>query len=703
MFNSSPVHNDLQLGNTSTTYSTFYSPYVSSFMGYTDLQLGNTSTTYSTFKLAGYQYLLGYIIHQFSDVVSISDTLTQEILLTFEEVVPIKDYLNNGYAIFDDPVAIADDILSNVTIYFEDVVSINDELVSLKSFDEVVAIYDELLVMSVKNFEEPVAITDSFEPFMYGDDYDSVLVSIMQQVQVEDTCIIGVSSVIQQDDSINLGIIQYSLPSTTNASSVSNQFAPTIILDGVIYTYNAITAPSSYGPETRDIFIDNIALGGINLCDVYDYNINLNGSGGTWEIFANAPVGALNATVTICGFAGTVTRIRTEFTNSTFGYRTSGIFGNPQMARPLNMIGDPLLFQLLTNPRTGIKSAEFFSTYAGAAQSIARVVGSSVFWYIADFPYIETFSQEGTSVMDALNSVVTTVGGSLRWNGDNGYSAVYPTQTIGSFSIPSWKLISAANGEQIYDISTGTAGVGSFGFQVYTNNIALGRGLPTESVPSTEFNIQPVYSTSKAMTTLDPPVPIKVSPDSVEAYVQILVKDNYAGTAAYLTSNENEWFSLGSPAITNPYFKPSYGLGEQYQLNLYCGQGLFPANSTPINNGNFILRMGVRKYDPRAEFFAAKDLRDAQVKNQIARTVGQMRYVRNYVANFSCQFFGAIPLPGMLLQDVSLCGTNTIAGGVIENVSLVSPGILNIQAAQYAKIDFHANLAGYSIQTPIPG
>lgn len=170
-----------------------------------------------------------------------------------------------------------------------------------------------------------------------------------------------------------------------------------------------------------------------------------------------------------------------------------------------------------------------------------------------------------------------------------------------------------------------------------------------------------------------------------------------------MTANEDEWFSLGSDSISNPYFKPSYTLGEQFRKELFLSSGLFPANSDPINNGNFVLRLGVRKYDPRAEFFAAKDLRDAQIRNQIARTVGQMRFVRNYVANFSCQFFGALPLPGMRLEDVTVCGINSIAGGVIESVSLVSPGILNIQAAQYAEINFHANLAGYSIQNPIPG
>ena len=698
--NSYPVHNSLQLTTTGSSYTSFYVPYESAFMGYVDMALGTTGSSYSTFKVAGYQYLLGYITHIFDDYVNTLDSLNTDVTQTFDDYVNTTDFVNNGYSIFTDLVPVLDELKTDVVLTLEDYINVNDDLVSVTQLNDFVNILDELNVSIVKTFTEYTNCLDTADAFLYFDDYDSTIVGIMQPFQYEDTAIIRVSSTFEQEDTTNVGVRMYSLPDTTNASSVNNPFYPTIIMDGQVVTYNPLTAPSSYNSSTRDVWINNIAIGNFNYCNIYDYNINLDEAGGTWDIFADVPIGPLLGQVTICGLSGTTTRIKQEWSNSTYGYRSSGIFGNPVMSRPLNMIGDSLLFQLLTNPRTGIKPAEFFTTYAGAAQSIARLAGSGLNWYIADFPYIETFSQEGASIMDALNSVVSTVGGKLRWDGTNNYMAIYPPFTTGSFSIPSWKLVTAANGEQIGDISTGTAGVGSFGFQVYTNNIALGLGLPTDTVPDNQYNIQPVYTTSKAMSSEDPDIPIKVAADAVELYVQILVKEGFAGTAAYLTNNENEWFSLGSPALTNPYFKPNYTLGQQYSLIAYCNQGLFPANSEPIDNGNFVLRLGVRRYDPRAEFLAAKDLRDAQVKNQIARTVGQMRYIKSYVANFACQFFGALPIPGMRLEDVYICGTNKIEGGVVESVSLTSPGVLTIQAVQYSKIDFHANLAGATPQNP---
>ena len=50
----------------------------------------------------------------------------------------------------------------------------------------------------------------------------------------------------------------------------------------------------------------------------------------------------------------------------------------------------------------------------------------------------------------------------------------------------------------------------------------------------------------------------------------------------------------------------------------------------------------------------------------------------------------------MRLLNYSICG-DTIDGGVIQSVNISSPGVLTINAAQFAEINFHANMATQNI------
>lgn len=695
-----PFHNDFQLVNSASSYTSLVSQYINSRSGYTTLAAVGTSTTYSTdLKVTGYVYLQGFITHTFEDTVGIADSILLNDTRTFTDLAPLADSLNNGFTQLAEQAPISDTLDIQVVLTLEDTIPALDSLASIKSFEEFSPIADSLDITLVKTFTEYLSSTDSAEAFMYVDQGDSVVVGVIQQVQYDDQVLISVSNPMDFSDSVNLAVLPNSFPLTTNASSVTNPFLPTIIVDGTIYTYNASTAPTTYNSTTNFVNYLPAGIGGITLCDVYDYSLNLDTSGGTWSILANAPLGALGASVNVFGMTGTVTNVGWESSSSGAGYRSQGIFGNELLSRPMNMFswGTPGLYTLLTNPRGGQTSEQAFGTYAGAAYAIATRIGANLSWAINDFPYIDTFPQEGGSTGDALASIIASIGGSLRWDGGNNYSAVYPTQSTGVFSIPNSGLITAAKYDNIYNITTGTAGVGSFGFSTYTNNLALTTDLPATTIPADQFQVQPIITNSKALTVNDPPIIANVPPDSVEAYIQILVNEGQSGTgAAYVTTDPNQWFSLSGPGIANPYFRPDYGLAKSYQLKLYCDYTLFP-NLAVINNGNFVLRIGVRRYDPAAEYAAAKALRDAQIRNQIAKTVGQMRYVKGYDATVSCQFFGGIPLPGMRLQDVSLCG-NIVEGGVIQSVSLASPGTLTINASKFATINYHANLSSFSLQ-----
>ena len=702
-FTIKPIHNALTAVASTSTYSSLTSPYETSPKAFVDLAAVSNTSSYALNKTSGYQYLMGAVTHTFEEVAAPLDQVYTDRVQGFEDVFNVTDILNNGYTFETDLLPILDEWHLDATQSFTEPVSSQDELAAGLSLDEFVPVADQLTSIQVKSFTELVGSTDNAYSFRYVDYYDTVVLQIEQRFQEDDTTVISVSAPYDNYDTTNIGVIPYSIPDTANASSISNPFTPTIIVGGAVYTYNASTAPSSYNSQTNFIGIDNAAIGGIDLCDIYDYSINLDYSGGTWSIFANAPVGGLGTAVTIFGLNGTITRVGKEYSSSQFGYRTEGIFGVEALSRPLNMLAfaNPSLFNLLTNPRTGVKSAQVFGTYAGAAAAIASIANIDLRWYVYDFPYIETFSQEGASAMDALYSLASTVGGTLRWDGGRKYSVVFPTQTVGSFSIPDGRIITNANTQTNYDITTGTAGVGPFGFNVLTNNVGLTTNLP--DTPSVDRGlIQPILICTKPLTAQDAPIIQNVPPDAVEAYIQILYPvestDNQ-GNPQYVTRNENEWFSLGGPGLGNRYFYSDTGgygnLAGQYQLKLRCDSTLLP-NAATINNGRFTLRMGVRRYNPLQEFLTLKDSRDAQIRNQIARTVGQMRFVKNYTTNLSSQFFGGVPMPGMRLLNYSICG-DTIDGGVIQSVNISSPGVLTINAAQFAEINFHANMATQNI------
>lgn len=106
-----------------------------------------------------------------------------------------------------------------------------------------------------------------------------------------------------QDDTytINMPVLQNTLVAVTNATSLSNPFQPTLMVNGtVIYQNPANPAPTlATGATGTSVFFrySNAGVTGLNLCDLYNFGFSLDYSGGNFSVTSKNPVGGSYYTV----------------------------------------------------------------------------------------------------------------------------------------------------------------------------------------------------------------------------------------------------------------------------------------------------------------------------------------------------------------------------------------------------------------------
>jgi hypothetical protein len=210
--------------------------------------------------------------------------------------------------------------------------------------------------------------------------------------------------------------------------------------------------------------------------------------------------------------------------------------------------------------------------------------------------------------------------------------------------------------------------------------------------------VQKVGSTSKQLTSSDPPWIVDCPLDTQEAWVQILVAPTTdSGTfsaSQWVTNDQTQWFSLGSPSISNPNCKLN-SVGGATVPQIVIQSGSFP-NFSAVNNGNFIMSVGVTRNNNQALFAALVASRDQQLRNLLTKTLGSFRFVETYSGSISSYFFGSIPMPGMWAQ-ATVCG-QTI-GGIVQSVSFTYPGIINVQLANFSRVNFMLNFYYLNLAT----
>jgi hypothetical protein len=365
----------------------------------------------------------------------------------------------------------------------------------------------------------------------------------------------------------------------------------------------------------------------------------------------------------------------------------------------------------LTNSYLSAQQENTIPSYAAAAQAIAGLAQINLSWQLpyGDIPLVNFTLSEGETALSALSSIATMFGGYLLWDGGINYVIGPPNSIIGGWGIPDKSVISPSGIQftNTLDLSTGVSGQG-----IYSIPLTTFRNPGTydvNSIPTdlTQQKIQKVNSIRQVLGPNDPNYYVDIPLDTEEVWVQLQVTDTTTSGAnsnvvagfsgqqgdasQWLTTDPLSWVSLGQPGGTNVTV-PYVNIGGAVRPQVLVNQGFFPTNSNGVNNGNFILNIGVTRNNQQALFEAAVNQRNAQITALLAQIQGSVSYIQTYTGTINTYFFGSLPIPGCW-TNVSACGTTV--EGLVESVNFSFPGVLNVQIAQYAQIDYSKNF--YSI------
>lgn len=702
--NIKPVYQGLWVQGTDST-TTSLVPYTSGAVaGYTGLNDQGTTSTTTSLASSTYQYIGGgspliVVTASGAEYSSSGDSLTVfvNIIKSFTEVNPSADLFYDFTKDLVEYNSLGDGLAIGVTKYFDEYFTPGDALVRSGFLTSNSPVGDGLFVKIVKTFNEFNVVSDSVDAFPFFDERDSMAVMVEPLFSSNDSMAIQVSGLDDETVTIDVAVAPTTLAAVTNPSSLSNQFLPTVIIGGVTYLTNACTAPPpSYVITSETRWINSLPYGisTASFCDMTQSSMGLTYQGGDFSIQSQSYLGSgplysqnLGQQIQIYGLQGTITDYGRDISTSSFSYGTEGIFGNPNLNKPFNLItyGNNQYFSFLSN-QYGLNYAppiNDFTTVRGMAQAIADLCDINLAWLVPDAPYHDVFGQSGITGWDALSSLAAQVGASVRWNGQDNYIVAYPDFFQGRWVVPSEGLLTGQFKYRYHqDLGYGVSGSGVLGIPTNVYFDPSVKTLPTTQSTSFQEDIEVIATVTKPFTDQDVTMKVDLDNDIVSVKIQILVPPGQEGGGQYVTEDPSIWFDLGSPSISNPYVKVTK-VGNSYRNQLWVDYRLFP-NLSAINNGNFVMSFGIVRRSLNGQFEDAQQDANLLLREIQARIAANVRYIKTYTGTFSCYFYGTIPLPGMW-GSATYCG-ETIEG-IIESVSL-SNNILTVQVAQYFKINF---------------
>lgn len=726
-WNINPVHlSSNSLTNSASHYPVNYynSQALSPKAFHTVTSLTSSASHFPTGRFSGFQYLTQtffQLSRTLEEDISASEDAVTTWTKNIEEDVLTQDLLFDGTSRQEEDVSITDSILVTLKPVFEDYISSTDTLTKTISQEEEAPIYDSIVTFWTKHFEEDIQSTDLPQSAYLDQQIYSMTVALEKGAGAQDSLTIANEVYSTEIDTLVASILRTGLSPVTSISamvsgssntpvvSVSsygvttfadplsgmtvNPFQPTVVVGGTVYSTYAGTNPG--GITSNSYFINrlNPSIGAVDSCQLLNFDINIDRAGGSFSfVTLNDPGIGLGSSINLFGLIGTVTEVGQIFTNNQVGTLTKGIFGARNLNKQINVLGagNVQFFALLTNSLLSTQQEQQLRTYAGAAFAIAAMAGINLHWATSDVPLVDFTVSEGETALSALSSIAAQFGATFFWDGGNNYTIGAPTITQGAWSVPNQAIITPAGIQYTnkLDIETGATGTGAFMSVIEKYFDPSIYGLPTsiDVVPK----VQRVGTCRQALTTKDPLWIQDLPLDTAEAWLQILVKkgDPSIGTK-YVTADPEEWTSLGSPSIAGPTVKYALKGGALGTLTpqTQIGSNLFP-NIDVVNNGNFIMSVGVTRNNQVQLFEQAKKQRDDQVRALQAKLLGTFKYVQTYSGTINCFFFGSIPLPGMQ-GSATVCG-NTV-NGVIESVSLSFPGVLTVGVAQFALVNYVRN------------
>lgn len=695
--------------------------------------------------------------------------VTDPILVTFpiqiEELIDSIDDLITNQVIIEELAATLESTLLIVNIPVEELIDALEEsdvndFYSLSGVDTIPLSESEfftinLLIQELANALEQTTITTMG---ILTTDYSSCQVEIVAYASDQSTVYTAIGQYASEIISLDLEIAENNIPAFASLTSASNDYEPTVAIDGVYLVSNPSTNPGNTEVAKASVYIHWLSQGisGNEWTDLFNYSFDLDYSGGSFSILSKKPLNVSNPNpnpaglstisfnqnyfhnynqgpyvpitsvdelamknlgyqATVFGLKGTILDFGGGISDSQTGWSTGGIFGNPLLNRNMNfLLYNSPLRGLLTN--TGSNKSLTTVDARTAAFQVASICGVTVTWALPNLPLQDTLRFNGQTGIQMLTSLAGLCGGTIRWDGNNHYTAAYPNQSFGLWEVPNPKLLTSAGCRysQHMDLETGLSGSGVlFAPRLENrknNNTANQGGQPA---------IQRIGSIGQKLTDEDPPRIFDLPPNYDRVYIQILVAsgadtggNNDVSINNFMTDSPEDWFEFDTSLLTNP------GVNTGYVFNTYIGNTFipqvkidhhcFPNVNTPVDNGNFIMNLACSTKSLSAAFDENKNKLNDAKQNQLAAAFESGRFIKTYSGTITCQFFGTLPIPGMWgkavipggahiytydsngdLEDnrIPLTG-DFIVEGVIENVQFNFPGTVTIQVAQYARINY---------------
>lgn len=488
--------------------------------------------------------------------------------------------------------------------------------------------------------------------------------------------------------------------SLTAATSTggSNPFDPSVAIGGT--TIIGPTAP----PAAQTVYI-SIPNTGISTHPSWDglfkYGVSLDYGGGSFSVGSDTPIGANGQQITLFGLNAIITRgggaNGFEYSSTLKGYNASGIFGSAKLNRQINLAvgGSVIASPIVLNPSLISAPANTWLTAKAIASLIANICGVTLHWAANDVSVKDFSLEPGMKGIDVLQSMSQRVGATLRWFGNNNYYVAYPNQTVGSFTVPNQNLITPAgiSMEPILDLDTGVSGGVNQGMYVVpqistTSSTTVGStGVPNPSAGSNNPTVVQVAKVGKLLTDDDPPMIFDLPYNYDQVYVQILIAAgqstsgaNGLGIQNFVTTDPQQVFLLSDTGFANNLIFNTL-VGNAYIPQVKIDSRIMPENAA-VQAGNFTLTVFCTLKDLNGAYDAAVD-----EANNAGSSVQQRNplFVKTHQGKINCYFFGVMPLPGM--QGSATVDDKTVSG-IIENVTFTPPGILSIDVAQYARLNF---------------
>lgn len=657
----------------------------------------------------------------------------------FEEGLQLQDFTFTGTSYQEEDVGFTDEWMVTILPTFEEYVSSVEDVTKTLYAEEEVSILDTFELRIVKYFSEGVGCTDVTQPAYL----DGAIYSMQTAILQPDTNSASLTTACEVYDSsvatMNTGIVPRTLAGVTSltpypsqntttpvvsvsgygvpifsspVSGTSNPFQPTVIINGVTYSSYPSTAPVG-APNSYYIAFDNASIGNIKACEMFNFEMSLDRTGGTFSIATSGNPGYDEGdTIDLFGFNGTVTSVGTIFTNNQVGTITKGIFGNRYLNQQLNILATKNFqsFALLTNSTLARQQQRILGSFEGAAQAIANMAYCNLSWNLpgGGISLVDFTVSEGETALSALSSIASQFGGVLTWDGGVNYVVSAPNFSFGNWVLPDQGLITPSGCQDgtLSDIQTGTYGPGFYYTPISTYFDPRLYGLPDNAQIQAEQTpkIQKINGTSVQIDEKFPEWVLDLPNDTEECYIHVLVKSASGGggsvspASQYLTTDPNQWFSIGTPSVAGPVrIENTGGPNGAIVIRAHIDYTYLPLDAPDVSKGYFMLEVGVTKNNQENLFSALLESRDQQIRQLLAKTIGSFRYVKTYEGTINCYFHGSIPVPGMT-ATATVCGHPIT--GIIENVSFTYPGILNIQVAQYSLVNFIKNFYNINLSKP---